>query len=90
MKEQLGARTNWSDSDELAMMFHGTYTSAFYRRVRDVLHEEVAAFAAATNAAAETVLACDEKWRELDETEALHRSEPLEVQDRPRLRIARA
>ena len=53
--------------------------SAFYRRVRDLLHEEVAAFAAGTNAAAETRLACDEKWRELDETEAAHRSEPLDA-----------
>ena len=91
VKEQLGARTNWSDSDELAMMFHGTYTSAFYRRVRDVLHEEVAAFAAGTNAAAETRLACDEKWRELSETESLHRSEPPEVEaSGPRFRVARA
>jgi hypothetical protein len=72
------------------MMFHGTYTSAFYRRVRDVLHEEVAAFAGGTNAAAETRLARDETWRELGETEILFRSEPPEVQDRPRLRVARA
>ena len=42
VKAQLGARTNWSDSDDLAMMFRGTYESAFYRRVRDLLHEEVA------------------------------------------------
>jgi anaerobic magnesium-protoporphyrin IX monomethyl ester cyclase len=91
VKEQLGARTNWSDSDDLAMMFRGTYTSAFYRRVRDLLHEEVAAIAAGTNAAAETRLACDEKWRDLNETEGLHRSEPPEVEaSGPRLRIARA
>ncbi len=90
VKEQLGARANWSDSDDLAMMFRGTYTSAFYRRVRDVLHEEVAAFAAGTNAAAETRLACDEKWRELDETEAAHRTETPDAEERPPLRVARA
>ncbi len=90
VKEQLGARANWSDSDDLAMMFRGTYTSAFYRRVRDVLHEEVAAFTAGTNAAAETRLACDERWRALDETEAAHRTETLEAEERPRLRVARA
>ncbi len=89
VRAELGARTNWSASDELAMMFRGTYTSAFYRRVRDLLHEEVAALAAGTNAADETRLACDEKWRELDETESQHRSEPLEPPG-PALRLARA
>ncbi|MGH7616136.1 MAG: B12-binding domain-containing radical SAM protein [Gemmatimonadaceae bacterium] len=38
---QLGLRTNWVDSDDLAMLFQGTYTTAFYRRLRDALHEEV-------------------------------------------------
>ena len=40
VKDQLGSQTNWSDSDDLAMIFHGTYTGPFYRRVRDLLHEE--------------------------------------------------
>jgi anaerobic magnesium-protoporphyrin IX monomethyl ester cyclase len=89
VRAELGERTNWSDSDELAMMFRGTYTSAFYRRVRDLLHEEVAALATGTNAGDETRLACDEKWRELDETEEKHRSEPLDPPG-PALRLARA
>ncbi|MFI4885468.1 MAG: B12-binding domain-containing radical SAM protein [Steroidobacterales bacterium] len=38
---QLGEKTHWQASGELAMMFQGTYTSAFYREVRDLLHEEV-------------------------------------------------
>jgi anaerobic magnesium-protoporphyrin IX monomethyl ester cyclase len=38
---QLGDKTHWQASGELAMMFHGTYTSPFYREVRDLLHEEV-------------------------------------------------
>jgi len=42
VKSQLGARTHWKDSDDLAMMFEGTYTAPFYRRVRDLLHEEAA------------------------------------------------
>ena len=41
MSEQLGAKTRWQASGELAMMFRGTYTSEFYREVRDLLHEEV-------------------------------------------------
>ncbi|HEV2270713.1 MAG TPA: radical SAM protein [Steroidobacteraceae bacterium] len=38
---QLGAKTHWQASGDLAMMFRGTYVSAFYREVRDLLHEEV-------------------------------------------------
>ncbi len=38
---QLGPQTRWQASGDLAMMFQGTYTSPFYRAVRDLLHEEV-------------------------------------------------
>jgi len=41
VSEQLGAKTHWQASGELAMMFPGTYTTPFYREVRDLLHEEV-------------------------------------------------
>jgi anaerobic magnesium-protoporphyrin IX monomethyl ester cyclase len=41
VKAQLGSKTHWQDSDDLAMMFQGTYTSEFYRSVRDLLHEQV-------------------------------------------------
>lgn len=41
VKEQLQAKTNWEDSDDLAMMFRGTYTGEFYRALRDALHLEV-------------------------------------------------
>ncbi len=38
---QLGEKTRWQASGDLAMMFRGTYTSPFYREVRDLLHEQV-------------------------------------------------
>jgi anaerobic magnesium-protoporphyrin IX monomethyl ester cyclase len=41
VKEQLGRKTNWQDSDDLAMMFQGTYSTPFYRAIRSLLHEEV-------------------------------------------------
>jgi anaerobic magnesium-protoporphyrin IX monomethyl ester cyclase len=41
VQAQLGARTNWEETGELAMLFHGTYTTAFYRQLRDALHDEV-------------------------------------------------
>lgn len=41
VKEQLGAKQNWSDSEDLCVMFKGTYTDQFYRAIREALHEEV-------------------------------------------------
>ncbi len=41
VKEQLGAKQNWSDSEDLSVMFKGTYTDRFYRAIRDALHTEV-------------------------------------------------
>jgi anaerobic magnesium-protoporphyrin IX monomethyl ester cyclase len=41
VEEQLGAKKNWEDSDDLAMMFQGAYRTEFYRALRDALHREV-------------------------------------------------
>jgi anaerobic magnesium-protoporphyrin IX monomethyl ester cyclase len=41
VKAQLTAKTHWQDSNDLDMMFQGTYTSDFYRRIRDLLHDQV-------------------------------------------------
>jgi anaerobic magnesium-protoporphyrin IX monomethyl ester cyclase len=38
---ELGSKENWSDSGDLAMMFHGAYSSEFYRELADALHAEV-------------------------------------------------
>ncbi|MEW9623361.1 B12-binding domain-containing radical SAM protein [Rhodanobacter geophilus] len=42
VKAQLGRKTHWRDSGDLAMMFRGAYDSEFYRSGRDLLHEQVA------------------------------------------------
>ncbi len=41
VRAELGEKENWSDSDDLSMMFHGTYSTDFYRNVAGALHEEV-------------------------------------------------
>ena len=41
VKEQLRDKTRWDESDDLAMMFQGTYSSEFYRAIRDLLHDQV-------------------------------------------------
>src|SRR5438045_5170470 len=40
VKADLKEKTNWTDSDELAMMFHNTYESAFYKRLHRYVHHE--------------------------------------------------
>jgi radical SAM superfamily enzyme YgiQ (UPF0313 family) len=41
VKMQIGQKTNWSDSDDLSMMFHGAYTDEFYHALHDALHAQV-------------------------------------------------
>ena len=40
VKTQLGQKQNWSDSNDLAMLYQGPYTTPFYRQVHKVLHKE--------------------------------------------------
>ncbi|MEO6281485.1 B12-binding domain-containing radical SAM protein [Roseateles sp.] len=41
VKAQLGAKTHWDDSADLAMMFSGSFGTEVYRTVRDLLHAQV-------------------------------------------------
>jgi radical SAM superfamily enzyme YgiQ (UPF0313 family) len=41
VSRQLGAKTNWDDSEDLSMMFKGAYQSEFYRALHDAMHAEV-------------------------------------------------
>jgi len=41
VQAQLGAKTNWSDSEDLDIMFQGAYTNEFYRALHDALHAQV-------------------------------------------------
>ena len=80
VKAQLGAKTHWQDSNDLAMMFHGTYDSDFYRQVRNLLHEQVlrqqSAPADRPEPRQQASAALDARWDELIASEHLHRSEP--------------
>jgi len=44
VKDELGEKQNWVDSDDLAIMFRAAYTDEFYRALRDALHAEVNAW----------------------------------------------
>ena len=41
VKAELGQKRNWTDSDDLCVMFKAAYDTRFYRAVRDALHAEV-------------------------------------------------
>ncbi len=60
---QLGRQRNWKDTGDLAMLFQGAYSTALYRKVRDILHAEV-----------ESAAQDDDAWIRLEEEACLHRS----------------
>ena len=41
VQEQIGAKRNWIDSDDLCVMFRATYKDEFYIALRNALHAEV-------------------------------------------------
>jgi radical SAM superfamily enzyme YgiQ (UPF0313 family) len=47
---QLGRKRNWTDSDDLCIMFRAAYKTDFYRAVRDALHAEVDSWNTPANA----------------------------------------
>jgi anaerobic magnesium-protoporphyrin IX monomethyl ester cyclase len=77
VRAQLGVKTHWTDSGDLEMMFRGTYTSGFYRKLHRLLHEELdvrrAQDAHNDRCADETIIARLDKlsaeWVDLERTE---------------------
>jgi anaerobic magnesium-protoporphyrin IX monomethyl ester cyclase len=84
VKAQLGEKTHWHESSDLEMMFHGTYTSDFYREIRNLLHEQVSLQAVdATETSADLSVdrgrakrALDQRWHDLLIREVEYRSLP--------------
>src|ERR1700722_12794777 len=66
VKAQLRGKTHWQESNDLEMMFQGTYTSDFYRAVRNLLHDQItlqSADSTAVDGGARSAL--DRRWQEL-------------------------
>jgi len=78
VKAQLGGKTHWQDSDDLAMLFQGTYTSEFYRAIRNLIHDQVslqtleADVPPGRNSPAKRAL--ERRWHDLLSRERQHRS----------------
>ena len=77
VKAQLGTKTHWQESDDLAMMFKGTYSTEFYRLVRNLVHAQVdveqPSFRADLMAHRTEVQRIQERWEELIATEQDYR-----------------
>jgi radical SAM superfamily enzyme YgiQ (UPF0313 family) len=73
VQAQLGEKTNWSDSEDLAMMFQGAYTNEFYRALHDALHAQVDSWNSCSNHGARkerhTSGGPDELWRSVMQLE---------------------
>lgn len=67
---QLGKKRNWTDSDDLCIMFNAAYKTDFYRAVRDALHAEVDSWHA-TQGADRHIEAL---WRNVDKLELVSRN----------------
>ncbi len=69
VQAELGEQTHWRDSDDLAMMFQGTYQTPFYRRLRQLVHRDLEARHGKGD-----LEELEADWRLLEEQEASSRS----------------
>jgi len=78
VKEQLNGKTHWQESSDLDMMFQGTYSSEFYRAIRDLLHDQVTLDQRAPRRESREYLQSrrllDSRWNELVSHEHRYRS----------------
>jgi anaerobic magnesium-protoporphyrin IX monomethyl ester cyclase len=74
VRDQLGAKRNWADSDDLCIMFKGTYTDQFYRSVRDALRAEVDGWTAGNFATTAHQSKLRGLWREIECSEPISRN----------------
>jgi anaerobic magnesium-protoporphyrin IX monomethyl ester cyclase len=75
VKAQLRGKTHWQESNDLEMMFQGTYISDFYREVRNLMHDQItlqSTDSAGADGGAQSAL--DRRWRELLADELEYRS----------------
>lgn len=87
VQAELGRKRNWTDSDDLSVMFRAAYTDAFYHALRDALHAEVNSWHWTTSTANENSRVA-ELWRKVNELEPLtHNADATDfyLNDSPRV-----
>jgi anaerobic magnesium-protoporphyrin IX monomethyl ester cyclase len=89
VREQLGAKKNWSDSEDLCVMFKGTYNDKFYRAIRDAVHAEVESWKAGPQQN-DLVRQSRDLWNAVETLEPVSRNlDPTELPERVHERKAR-
>ncbi len=73
VRAELGRKRNWTDSDDLCVMFKAAYTDEFYRALRDSLHAEVDSWHSPRTASADLDKVAG-LWRRVVELEPLTRN----------------
>jgi anaerobic magnesium-protoporphyrin IX monomethyl ester cyclase len=73
VRAELGRKRNWTDSDDLSVMFKAAYTDEFYLTLRDALHAEVNSWHSTISATSENNSVA-ELWRKVKELEPLTRN----------------
>jgi anaerobic magnesium-protoporphyrin IX monomethyl ester cyclase len=74
VRMQLGQKRNWSDSDDVCIMFKAAYTTDFYRAVRNALHAEVDSWSEEHSSGA-TAAKVDALWTTVNELEPVCRED---------------
>jgi anaerobic magnesium-protoporphyrin IX monomethyl ester cyclase len=74
VRRQLGQKRNWTDSDDLCIMFRGAYKTDFYRTVRDALHAEVDSWNGRKHPD-ETKVELEALWARVEEIEPASRND---------------
>jgi len=81
VKSGLGVKDHWEDSNDLAMMFQGSYRTEFYRRLHKVVHRELNVrlkLQSAPEKASEALAELENvhaEWKEIQRVEASYRTE---------------
>ena len=87
VKEELGAKEHWDDSNDLAMMFQGPYRTPFYRRLHKLLHKDLELRRNANGHdeadVREQLNQLGAEWREWAESEPYYRNPDATVFSRP-------
>lgn len=79
VQASMEGKTNWSDSEDLSVMFQSAYTGTFYRALHDALHAEVEQWsrpapAGMPAAAAHSGAEVQAMWKRVEELEKLCRN----------------
>lgn len=81
---ELGHKSNWSDSEDLSMMFRGAYTDTFYRALHDFLHALVDSWKSAKAGEAEYQDRSRDLWNQVVALEKVCRNSYPTVLSEPK------